>query len=200
MINGIPLKTEQRKTISREVRTMDGSMPSVTIYHGGVGHTEYNINLHKDVWRSSPNSAGGLSYKFNIKNNTDKTIKYVTITVSVYNSVSDKVSDSISGKSLFSLKLTGPLNAYSTYEDVIFENFMYNSTGKSARIESVTVEYMDGTEEDVSLSEMFDEAIDIYHSEMEKNMAGNGPVAQVCAVIGFIIFFCLFAYFLYATR
>lgn len=87
----------------------------------------------------SPNSAGGVDVKIYWRNDTGKTIKYITFTVTPYNAVGDQVYSEIANKSVEKLRITGPAlpfnknyiinpNSYTgeeRYEYTLY-SFMYN--------------------------------------------------------------------------
>lgn len=92
------------------------------------------------------NSAGGIGAKHEYYNASDKTIKYVTFEYVPYNSVGDIVVDSISNKAEKKGKITGPIepNEKVTAE---WEILWYNPTIATAKVKSIFVQYMDGSEE-----------------------------------------------------
>lgn len=167
---------------------------SITIWHDHIGSMSYDPNYGREKWNYQPNSAGGVSYKFDINNNTGKDIKYVTIILSVYNSVGDKVSDTISGKSVFSLRFTGPLKAWTSQKGVMFENFMYNHSARSRKVEKAIVEYTDGTVEEISRLNLLESSTMSYKAHTKELEVGNGTGSLVAAVIAFIIFIGILIY------
>lgn len=89
------------------------------------------------------NSANGNILQWGFQNLSNKTIKYITITVYYYNAVGDLVKDNISGKTSGTFKITGPIDPK---ENVIFRDvLMYSSTCTKFYISDVKIEYMDGT-------------------------------------------------------
>lgn len=89
------------------------------------------------------NSAGGINMNWCANILSDKTIKYINMTVRLYNAVNDQLSDEISGKSEFDLKITGPLN-----NDVWIKTkkpFAYADTCAKVSIDEMSIEFMDGT-------------------------------------------------------
>ncbi len=89
------------------------------------------------------NSAGGINMNWCANILSDKTIKYINMTVRLYNAVDDRLSDEISGESEFNLKITGPLN-----KDVWLKTqtpFAYADTCAKVSIDEMSVEFTDGT-------------------------------------------------------
>jgi hypothetical protein len=101
-------------------------------------------------WTYNIDSAGGVEWNMNIKNNTDKQIKYVTLEWNCYNAVGDLIYDEIGWKSSYRLRFTGPLNAHSTSTRFCNATKFYNYTLKSYKLTEAIVEYMDGTTEKVT--------------------------------------------------
>lgn len=102
---------------------------------------------HKDgtSWYSFPNSAGGASVRFAVKNIGTKAIKYYDFCFAPYNAVNDPVECSISGKSKKWVRGTGPLAPNSTDGIGYFSNAWYNPSIASVKLEKAKIEYMDGT-------------------------------------------------------
>ena len=98
-------------------------------------------------WRYEIDSAGGVEWNFQIRNNTDKQIKYVTLQWDCYNAVGDLIRDEISGKTCHGVKITGPLDAHTTSTRKRNTTKFYNYTLKSYKLTDAVIEYMDGTTE-----------------------------------------------------
>lgn len=95
---------------------------------------------------SKPNSVGGVNVTFSLNNLSDKTIKYIVLTVTPYNAVDDSVRSEIGNKSTTQIRATGPIEISKKGDVKSFnvENIWYNSTIKYCKIDSVKIEYMDG--------------------------------------------------------
>lgn len=96
---------------------------------------------------SEPNSAGGVDISIDFRNLSSKTIKYITFSVTPFNAVDDPVFSEIGSKSTVNLKFTGPVNpaiSKGEYSSAAWATVWYNSTIKYCKIDSVTIEYMDG--------------------------------------------------------
>lgn len=98
--------------------------------------------------RSNPNSAGGVDLFIGFRNISDKVIKYVTFTVTPYNSVGDKAYCDIRDESTMRLQDTGPYKKgeglagnYNWY----WENTWYNWNISKLELNEIFIEYMDGT-------------------------------------------------------
>ena len=102
---------------------------------------------------SSPNSAGGVDAIVRYKNLSSKTIKYFKWEGYVKNAVGDIVENEIDGGVIFRGKDTGPIkqgkNGGGCWSCII-----YNWTAKKLIITGVTIEYMDGTELNISEKEI----------------------------------------------
>ena len=61
----------------------------------------------------SMNSVGGISVSFSFRNNSNKVIKYIDLSLSAYNRVDDKEYDSITGGSPRNLTVIGPMSPFS---------------------------------------------------------------------------------------
>lgn len=96
---------------------------------------------------SEPNSASGVDISIAFRNLSSKTIKYITFSVTPFNAVDDPVFSEIGNKSTVNLKFTGPVDpaiSKGTYSTGTWETVWYNSTIKYCKINSATIEYMDG--------------------------------------------------------
>lgn len=96
-------------------------------------------------------NVGGVTYTFDLNNNSSKTVKYVTVKWRVYNAVGDEIFDTISGES-FSGKVTGPIKSGESMKQLQNERKFYNSAAQNGSIKFVIleVEYTDGTRETIN--------------------------------------------------
>lgn len=87
----------------------------------------------------------GTSARVTVYNPTRKTIKYVWFNFIAYNAVGDKVIDPASKKSLITRQGIGPIesNESGAYD---FEYVWFTDIVHTAKIASIKVQYMDGTE------------------------------------------------------
>ena len=101
-------------------------------------------------WENNHNGVGGFEVKYNLFNNTDKTVKYVYLSIEPINAVGDVVESSVGDGSKRTLKVTGPIEPYTLlitdrgafmHTDILW----YNGSIKSLRIIQVEIEYMDGS-------------------------------------------------------
>lgn len=109
-------------------------------------------------WTYDIDYAGGVEWNFNIKNNTDKQIKYVVLKWECYNAVGDLVYDEISWKPYVKVRFTGPLDAYATSDRKRNTTKFYNYNVDNYKLIEAEVEYMDGTIE--TLNEYYDDVIE----------------------------------------
>ena len=94
--------------------------------------------------RYNIDSVGGVEWDFEIKSNSQKTIKYITMYWNCYNAVGDLVKDQITGKTNYGIKITGPIEyGYSsTWNNT---SKFYNHNFDHLKMTKVQVEFMDGT-------------------------------------------------------
>lgn len=99
----------------------------------------------------STNSAGGVDVKINFTNNSEKEIKYVTFTVSPYNSVGDEVLDHSKYDATSRLQVTGPIASGASYgSGREWSLVWYNGTTSYIKVDKIQIEYMDGSEITIS--------------------------------------------------
>ncbi len=65
-------------------------------------------------------SAGGVAPTVCWRNNSEKQIKYLTLTITPYNAVDDPVQSSVGNLSTTDLKITGPANTFDPYSDNVY--------------------------------------------------------------------------------
>lgn len=111
--------------------------------------------------RYSINYVGGVDVYFTIANKSSKkTIKYVRMRMTFYNSVADKIKDEITGKTYTERQYTGPLKPNKS-ERIEASAVFYNPTAVFYCPTYLEIEYTDGTvltidDEKVLLSVMAD--------------------------------------------
>lgn len=113
-----------------------------------AGHYEYSVN-YGYYWESRPNSAGGLGVIHTIKNIGDKTIKYVAVYYTAYNRVGDVIPSYVHEKINYGIKVTGPIEPNKKSEKGYVENIWYDTSISSIKISKASIEYMDGSIEDI---------------------------------------------------
>ncbi|MDO8768791.1 MAG: hypothetical protein Q7K57_08815 [Burkholderiaceae bacterium] len=92
------------------------------------------------------NSAGGVvPMAVFINPNKKSAIKYIHMQVTMYNAVGDVIRSSIGGLSTAHLKFTGPLGADERTSNVTWKPIWYNSTADCLKIQSIDIEFMNGT-------------------------------------------------------
>lgn len=125
---------------------------------------QYNIELERaakeeeiksairidDIWTSKPDFLGGVKLYINFTNISEKTIKYITFGVQLYNAVGDivkcQLTDSMPGDT-YGCHYTGPCEKGCGLQGTeAYYGKYYNSTIDHAKLVSVEIEYMDGTE------------------------------------------------------
>lgn len=102
-------------------------------------------------------TVGGVQWSFDLKNNSDKVIKYVTISWECYNRVMDVVEDTITKDKIFSLKITGPIQPGQTEYSIKNAIKFYNTTyANYIRLNKINVEYTDGTVDNLDVDYLTD--------------------------------------------
>ena len=134
-----------------------------------VGH--YGVS---NQWYSSPNSVGGNTVRYAIKNIGTKPIKYYHLCFAPYNSVGDKVKCSISNDSEKWLKGTGPIAPNGISGECYLENAWYNSSITSVKLVKAEIEYTDGTRKTIL-------------GDKITSIANSNSNTKVCAVSGGIV-------------
>jgi len=135
-------QVRHQEFLSSETRLAD----SIKSYNDST--LQYSVAYKDSIqiikcYTSDPNSAGGVDLDLVWKNNTKKTIKYISFRVDPYNAVGDVVPCDIRGY-YQSFRVTGPVQSgkvygYGTYWDCAW----YNSTIKNAKVTSVEIIFMD---------------------------------------------------------
>ncbi len=103
-------------------------------YIGDPIHCDFTVNY-----------LGGIELYWEVKNNTNKRIKYYTVYGEMYNRVDDPAYDEITRKSQFAVKYIGPVET--TGSLLVFSNVAYCEVCYKIIITNVMVEYFDGTSE-----------------------------------------------------
>ncbi len=91
-------------------------------------------------WSPSP-YGGSVGIKIDIKNCSEKTIKYAGLYFVPFNTVGDKAADEVG------VELTGPIYANGIKTDLMFDNAWFLNNIGDVSITRVWVEYTDGTED-----------------------------------------------------
>lgn len=95
-----------------------------------------------------PNSAGGVNVEIVFKNISEQKLKYVFFDVVPYNNVDDMVECTVTGKSIRTIQITGPIKIDEKCPAVrTYKNVWWNSTIRRAEIVGIKVTYMDGSTE-----------------------------------------------------
>ena len=145
---------------------------SVGIILTGHNEKEWNGSTYVNRWKSTANSAGGVSVQFTVKNLSGKSIKYLKFTLTPYNRVNDDVRSEISHQNSSVFSYTGPLNPNGK-ADLFWENAWYNTTIVGARIDKVEIEYMDGSKE----------TIESYELTVDEKLGQTSPIVAFILLI-----------------
>ena len=100
---------------------------------------------------------GGVQWTFEIKNNSEKEIKYVTLEWSCCDSVGEPIYDDITGKNIVGYKFPGPWECGETkrYQTDNTSKF-YNHAYAQSKLVTIKVEFMDGEIVDINSKEYTD--------------------------------------------
>lgn len=115
-----------------------------------VGHEDIRmipiVGLPQTYFADGPDQVGHIGTQISLQNVAGKTIKYVTVYLTPYNSVGDQVGCTVQGHSTYGIEVTGPLTVGQKWEGYS-DGMWYNNTIVNARIDRVHVVYMDNSEE-----------------------------------------------------
>lgn len=127
---------------------------SVTVVKVGHETCESLPNMGlTNVFKQGPDKYGNIGAKIKIKNIAGRTIKYITVYLTPFNSVGDAVSCTVKGHSTYGIKITGPIlvgNQWAGYCDDMWNN----NTIVSAEVDHVDVTYEDDSVERYTASEL----------------------------------------------
>lgn len=117
------------------VRTEGKKLSSELAAKGGYFVQEFGL------W--NVDSAGGVEphAKF-INPDKSADIKYITLQVSMYNGVGDRIRSEIGGSSTSSIRMTGPLANEDGLHEVRWDPVWYNHSAACIQVTSVRVEFM----------------------------------------------------------
>lgn len=106
---------------------------------------------------SKTNTVGGTTWTFDITNNSNKSMKYVTVYWRCYNTVGDILYDYISHSDRFSCRVTGPIEPGSTLARIQNVRPFYNyDFANTIGFIEIVIDYMDGTVEVVNPTNYYD--------------------------------------------
>lgn len=105
-------------------------------------------------FRYTKDSVCGVEWTFSIKNNSNKSIDYVTLTWINGNRVGDLVFDQITGENKTTLRYTGPLKAGASSGSRRNTTKFYSCDYSGSTFTEVIVDYSDGTSETINLKNM----------------------------------------------
>jgi hypothetical protein len=108
-----------------------------------------------EIYKSRPNSVGGIDVDFEFYNSSYRTFKYLEFTITPYNQVGDIASSETNGRSTVTVKGVGPMKpsvefGIYDYHFFSFENIWYNHTINCVKLSEVKITYMDSTEESIT--------------------------------------------------
>ncbi len=194
--NGIVIESEIPMTEIDHTELRDLTFDPANF--SGILFTNVEIGTNLLGWRKGVDTTSSLTpvcAKFTFINKTGKDIKYLTVDIRPYNAVGDSVECTVSGISLYSVKCTGPFENGQTYTQIL-ENAWYNTTIETARIQGVTVVYMDGTEQVLSAEEFHVSKSSSILTDNESRNAKQslGLLLMIAAgILDVISIFCIFS-------
>ena len=95
----------------------------------------------------------GIEWTFSLVNNTNKSIKYVTLKWYNFNGVGDYVYDQIDGKNYTTLRYTGPLKPWANSGLRRNTTKFYSCNYKYSTFSEIKIDYTDGTSTTIKNSE-----------------------------------------------
>lgn len=117
-----------------------------------IDHLKHTIKI-KSAYLSSPNSASGVDAIVYYVNKSKKTIKYLTWEGNAINAVGDMVPCDIRNYYSYRGKDTGPIKPGKTGGGT-WSCAWYNWTAKKLKLVQIEIEYMDGSTETITESEI----------------------------------------------
>ena len=133
-------KAHRAETMQR-FWTTNNSPISISVRAGHMTTLAYSREMST---LAVPDSAGGWDIQVTIKNKGSKTIKYVTIPFTPYNTVGDRAYSSIGNNSTVNCKATGPIDPGKA-QSFVFEKLWYNISLGWIETETIVITFMDGT-------------------------------------------------------
>ena len=130
---------------------------SVTVVK--VGHKTFEslpIVGVTEVFAQGPDQVGHIGAEIKLKNIAGRTIKYITVYLTPFNSVGDAVSCTVQGHSTYGISITGPILVGNKWAGTC-DGMWYNNTIVSAKVDHVDVTYEDDSMERYTSSELTDE-------------------------------------------
>ena len=121
------------------------SEPKITAPSEGI---DEDLKKYGYSFKLKRNSANGIEVTWVAKNNTGKEIKYYTLNFSMWNPVGDPAPCQIAKTHKVNLRFVGPVPIDSMilcFEDIIG----YSAACSKVTIDTIDLEYMDGTKETV---------------------------------------------------
>ena len=152
---------------------------SVTVVK--VGHKTFEslpIVGVTEVFKQGPDQVGHIGAEIELKNVAGRTIKYITVYLTPFNSVGDAVSCTVQGHSTYGISITGPILVGNEWAGTC-DGMWYNNTIVSAKVDHVDVTYEDDSMERYTASELSDKI-----SSSSSNSGSSGGCYVATAVYG----------------
>lgn len=108
----------------------------------------------------------GTGVSFDVYNPSTKIIKYISFTVTGYNAVDDKVYDRSRKSFAITVKGIGPIKSKAT-ASYSFEYVWFSDLVETAKINSIKIQYMDGTFKTIPYSANLILSKDLYNTFLE---------------------------------
>ena len=153
---------------------------SVTVVK--VGHKTFEslpIVGVTEVFKQGPDQVGHIGAEIKLKNVAGRTIKYIDVYLTPFNSVGDAVSCTVKGHSTYGISITGPILVGNEWAGTC-DGMWYNNTIVSAKVDHVDVTYEDDSMERYTASELTDE--NSSNSELTDKNSSNPSSSGGCYV------------------
>lgn len=146
--------------------------------HEGLVKTSDGSLTHS--WIScEPNSAGGVSLKYTVRNYGEKPVRKAVATFAPYNGAREPVRCTVQERCMVGVSMTsGPYMPYKPNGPYISENLWYNWSIKSVSVEKISVEYTDGTTEECEGN---------YQPKEDEAAAARSTDNKSCLANGFVL-------------
>lgn len=150
---------------------------SVTVVK--VGHKTFEslpIVGVTEVFKQGPDQVGHIGAEIKLRNVAGRTIKYIDVYLTPFNSVGDAVSCTVKGHSTYGISITGPILVGNEWAGTC-DGMWYNNTIVSAKVDHVDVTYEDDSMERYTASELTDETYENAANSSNSSSSGGCYVA-----------------------
>lgn len=150
----IATKNPEERALKEEAIAAEENKYAIVMKKLQWGSEQYVSRLDANIFvPGRHNSAGGVDVRGTFKNTRPNDIKYVSLLFVPYNAVNDPVECTVRNRSEARLKITGPIKPYQS-RNFYGETLWYSWSISSVKFIGAEIQYMDGTEDIVSLDEI----------------------------------------------